>query len=359
MIKKILFFILLPSLLWASGISFTGISNPAYTAYAASSTRFKFVVMSDNHARSDLATNLGIMDNAIAAIIALDPEVVIVAGDLIEGYNSDPDDSETEYATWLDHADDLWTAGITVYATRGNHCAVSNDYSTPLAGGVAAWNNVFTGAYAMPQTGPEGEEGVTYAVTHKNATFVMVDQFATGTQFRVNQTWLDATLPTLTTTHIFVVGHGPAFQVVNWGSGLMQGSGAATRTTFWQSLESANVDALFSGHLHTMDASLITGGSPQIYQFIDGSCGGIDVSSVLTWATGFTTANSPYDFHRFYNWHKDGTSSISNTAWRGIGFYLVEVDGEDVTVSWYHYNSSDGTFYKTAFDTVFTHNAQE
>jgi hypothetical protein len=71
----------------------------------------------------------------------------------------------------------------------------------------------------LAPNGPPGEEGLTFAFTHKNCLFVGIDQYADG---RANgdthvvspetQAWLEVLLAASDRPHTFVFGHAPAYE---------------------------------------------------------------------------------------------------------------------------------------------------
>lgn len=340
MIKKILLILLFPTLCLAGGITYSGISHPPYTAFSPSSTKFRFIVASDIHCTTSCAT----LSEAIPYMIALQPELAIFCGDEIEGLTS-AETIQDQLEVFVSVTDALRSEGIDVYAIRGNHDPFeSSSYTTSCCWD--EWNAAFTGDAAMPTNGPSGEEGVTWSVTHKNATFIGLDGMTyntSGINWLINQSWLDTQLEAATTTHIFTFMHSPSFRVMSNPYNLYQN--ASARNAYWSSLLSHGVDASFGGHQHFLSTSYVGG----TYDVIVGTLGGTDVTS---WTYGYSgTVNDPYSVIDVNHYYRDGT-------FRGIGFLLVEIDDEMVTIMWYHRNA-DGSYTKTGYDTVFTNNAQE
>jgi hypothetical protein len=104
-------------------------------------------------------------------IVSQGVDLVVFPGDLVNGYNSQ-EALESQLLTWRDTMQPIYDAGIGVYPVRGNH-----DLGSPP--GTTAWNNVFSGDYALPQNGPDGELNLTYSVAHENALFLGLDEYVT------------------------------------------------------------------------------------------------------------------------------------------------------------------------------------
>ena len=115
-------------------------------------------------------------------------------GDLVNG-SSDPTTFENQLTVWRNTMQPVYDASISIYPVRGNH----EDYS------LAAWNNVFSGSYALPANGPAGEVNLTFSATHNNVFIAGMDQYVTDA--RVNQPWLSAQLAANSQPHIFARSH--------------------------------------------------------------------------------------------------------------------------------------------------------
>jgi hypothetical protein len=217
---------------------------------------WKFVVTGDSR---DDGSGDGVNDEILGeianAIIKENADLVVFPGDLVYGYCNQTT-LRTQLIKWLDTMQPVYDAGIAVYPVRGNH-----DVGVPA--GVTAWNNVFSGSYALPDNGPEGEVNLTYSVAHKNALIVGMDVYIEA--HKVNQDWLNGVLAGNTRQHVFVFTHELAFGLDGDGAhddGLYGDKGAIPpidcteeRDEFWASLEAEPgfCRLYFCGHDHFYD----------------------------------------------------------------------------------------------------------
>ena len=139
----------------------------------------------------------------------------------------------------------LYEAGIPVFPATGNH-DLSSD------GAVAA---VF--GRNIPTNGPADEVGTTYALRHRNALVLVLNEYAGTNQYRVNQPWVDAVLATNTLSHVFALGHIPAFKLYHQDC---LGLYAPERDAFWNSLSNAHARIYFGGHDHFYDHARLDDG---------------------------------------------------------------------------------------------------
>jgi len=221
---------------------------------------WKFIVSGDSRG-GDNGINAPILAEIASQIVGHNPDFVLFPGDLVSGYTT-PAILESQLLNWRTTMQPVYAAGIGVYTIRGNHDA----------GSVTAWNNVFTGAYALPGNGPAGEQNFTYSVSHKNALVLGLDQYVTS--HRVNQPWVDAQLATNSSPHVFAFGHDPAFEAQH---GDCLDSYPANRDAFWQSLADAGARAYFAGHDHFYDHARVNDGNgdldDDLHQYIVGTAG--------------------------------------------------------------------------------------
>ena len=268
-----------------------------------SSTRF--IVTGDSRGSSS-----GVNDTILAEIaqVTLEENVdfILIPGDLVYG-SLNPVTLEAELLQWRDIMQPVYDVGIGVYPCRGNHDA----------GSKAAWDNVFSGLYALPANGPSGEENITFSFTHNNVFVVGLDQY---TNFhKVNQTWLDGQFAANEQPHVFVFGHAPAFKVRHWDC---LDDFPSDRDTFWYSIAAEGGLTYFCGHDHFYDHARLDNG--------DGDPGN-DLHQLVV-----ATAGAPLK--------DDGSYNGNNGAWtpqrilheKQFGYVLVEVDGLNVTLTWKH-----------------------
>ncbi|MEN6373287.1 MAG: metallophosphoesterase [Smithella sp.] len=247
---------------------------------------WKFAVVSDTQGnnKSKACINDAVVQ-AIADDIAREkPDLVIVAGDLVNGwFRNGGTDYDAQYKNWKGAMGSVYQAGIPVFPIRGNHDSGPERLALPPlpanleppADTLIQMKKVFRKIFAepyIPQSGPVGEEGLTYSFVHKNAFFICLDQF-TGEQHKVNQAWLDRQLAQNQTPHIFVYGHEPAF-----GTGHKDNLGffSNDRDAFWNAIGRAGGKIYFCGHDHFYNRTLISDdtGRP-IRQIILGTGGGV------------------------------------------------------------------------------------
>ena len=136
-----------------------------------------FVVAGDTRG-DDNGVNTTILSEIVQATINEDADFILVLGDLVNG-SSVQAELESQLQTWLNTMEPLYSAGIGVYPCRGNHDI----------GSKAAWDTVFSGDYALPDNGPDGEDNITFSFTQGNMFIVALDQYVSGSC--INQVWLD------------------------------------------------------------------------------------------------------------------------------------------------------------------------
>jgi len=288
---------------------------------------WRFVVTCDSRDDgSGDGVNDDILGEIAGAIIAEKAEFVVFPGDLVYGYCNQTT-LQTQLIKWRDTMQPVYDAGIAVYPVRGNH-----DVGSPA--GVTAWNNVFSGSYALPDNRPEGEVNLTYSVAHRNALIVGMDVYIEAHE--VNQDWLDDVLADNTRQHVFVFTHEPAFKVKHDGClGLEPHDDK--RNIFWGTLEDEPGCRLyFCGHDHFYDRAWIDDDDAEtddVHQMVVGTAG----APKVTW---------------YEDWEPDDTDPYggTNNGWtpkrQGYesewGYVVVEIWGESkVTAHWKHRTGED------------------
>lgn len=268
---------------------------------------WRFIVTGDSR-DGDNGVNTVILGELADEIVDRQVDFVLISGDLVTGYN-DQAALQSQLDTWLKTMQPVYDAGIGVYPVRGNH-----DLGDPP--GVTAWNNTFSGAFVLPGNGPVGEKKLTYSFTHKNVLVIGLDQYVTTR--RVNQTWLDSQLAANTQPHIFVFGHEPAFKTKHTAC---LDDYPENRDAFWASIEKAGGRTYFCGHDHLYNhARVDDDGEPRndIHQYIVGTAG----APLRGWPGEYDGVNSDYTVENIY--HASA-----------FGYCLVEVNGLDVTITWF------------------------
>jgi len=284
----------------------------------------RFIVTGDTRG-GDNGVNTTILGEIADATIAEGADFILITGDLVNG-SGDQATLESQLTTWRNTMQDVYDAGIGVYPCRGNHDT----------GSKVAWDNVFTGAYALPSNGPAGEENITFSFTQDNVFVVGLDQYVTDA--RVNQTWLDTQFTSNEQPHVFVFGHEPAFSVQHLDC---LDDYPSDRNTFWNSIAAEGGRTYFAGHDHFYNHTRLDDGDADpdddLHQYIVGS-GGAPL----------------YD----WNYSYDG----DNGSWtpqlvhheKEYGYVLVEVNGSSATLTWKHrvppgiYQTNGDTFTYSA-----------
>ena len=282
---------------------------------------WKFIFTADS--RSDSASdhngvNVAILSEIADEIVKHNPDFFLFAGDLSIG-STNVDELEIQFLTWRGTMQPVYDAGIPVYAVRGNH----DCYSYPSC--LDAWYDVFSGPYALPHNGPEGESSLTYSVAHKNVLALALDELQTPNHSKnyVHQSWIDTVLATNDKPHVFAFGHFTAFKMM-WDS---LGDHPAARDLFWASLENAGGRTYFCGHEHFFDrASADDDGDPNndLYQYVIGSAG------------------APEHYWNG-NWIGDNSGRTLTSIYHTVrfGYVIVDIDGFDVTLTWMERHTND------------------
>lgn len=283
-------------------------------------TAWRFAVVSDTHVTTDST----ILSEIVAAMSADGAETALFCGDNAEaGLGTSTAELQAQLSSFRDAVAPLRSAGIGVYAVRGNH-------EDDAADDITAWNNVFAGAWAMPANGPAGETNLTYSFTLHNAMFVGLDNYATLHQ--INQAWLDQTLAANTRPHVFVFGHEPAFQVFHTDC---LGTCPVQRNTFWASLAAAHAKLYFCGHDHFFDLARIGDGDGNATNDLLQCAAGTGGSSHFMTSPGYRGTNAPY-------------TPVAMCHDDPYGYVLVEVSGtasadRGVTLTWKQRTYDPGT----------------
>ncbi len=279
---------------------------------------WSFIVTGDSRDYND-AVNLTIMPELVNEILNHDVDFVLFSGDLVQGWPVnyvDPADLvglENQLLLWRNIMQPVYDAGIGVYPVRGNHEVNSYYSGTSLT----AWNNVFTGSYALPDNGPEGEINLTYSVTHKNVFILGLGQYVVNRGHLVNQPWIDAQLAANGRRHIFAYGHVPAFKL---HSVYDLSDDVDARDAFWTSLEDAGARVYFCADTHLYDhARADDDGDPSndVHQIVVATAG----APLYTWSPPYQGPNSDWDIYQIYHAEQ-------------YGYVLVEMDGVDATFTW-------------------------
>ena len=279
-------------------------------AFNGATDKWHFIVVGDSRG-GDVGVNSEIFTEIAAEIVRVNPDFVMLPGDLVTG-SKDSKKLRAQFIKWRSIMQPVYDAQIPVYSVRGNHDLGSKKDSS----GTDAWNEVFSGAYALPSDGPAGEENVTYSVRHKNALVIALDQYSIKGRHN-NQEWLDGEFASNTSPHVFVMGHMPAFAV---GHKDCLDDYPDQRNEFLASITRAGRRMYFCGHDHFFDhISADDDGDPSndIHQLIVGTGG-----APLRENDGkYAGDNSPYTI-----------TPVARAA--KYGYMIVDVDGIEVNTTW-------------------------
>lgn len=352
---------------------------------ASAQDRWSFVMLGDTRGDNNTSTGISPYLNAIAQKIAsLNPQVVIMAGDLCNGdalntnspvypKNSNFTNADAKaiyagfFANWKTAMQPVFNystgTGIPIYTVRGNH--ENEDMGlAPIEVLKQAYQEAFS-AY-VPTNGPnngltDDQRGFSWSYTHKNVTFVAADQYfnfdptlADGTTpwsgyHSLDRTWVTQQFQQATSPYKIFISHEPIFQVdgnhgsvepYNIGAQHFFGISAAalqTRSTFWNDIGDAGAQLYLCGHLHLETVASTTNDHDHtIIQLMAGNGGAPPQEFIDQPEPGVTTL---YDNGNIVVIH--GT----NGAVQGtFGFSLATVQDDTMTLHYYSLNPSNSVW---------------
>ena len=328
---------------------------PSFNSFGEEGS-WSFAFMADTRSRikdRPQGVNARIL-NLIAKEIALDVkdqstncELVLVGGDLILGQCSQKitQSNKAAYQQWKGAMKPVYEAfhekkvpHVPIYPVRGNHEVYHIKTGITQESVINEWMSAF--GNHLPQNGPpppsiasdqiRPQKGLNYFVKHKNALFVAVDQYVKpGYGPSVNQEWLDHVLTQEKTgPHVFVFGHTPAWQTVEGKKSQSLFSYPEIRDKFWDSLRRGNCRVYLAGHQHYTAVKSIKGeASPDMWQVMSGSGG------------------APLDHGRPRVIDPDRATYLNTTDY---GYYIVKVDGNEVTLKFKYYTEADNKWITDA-----------
>jgi hypothetical protein len=242
---------------------------------------WSFVMMGDTRGEGG-STTTGISPylNTIAQKIAtLSPDLVLVAGDLINGDELPSGNPlwsyEVQYANWKTAMQPVFNystdTGIPIYPVRGNHDNCHSE-GPPVPDLKLAYYDAFS-PY-VPMNGPNygstnDQRGFSYSLTHNNATFVIADQYFYYNQtpgqdgyHELDQAWVTQQLQESGAAYKVLMGHVPFFMTSGHDS--MEhffgdnAAGFAMRTNFWNTMGTNGLQLYVTGHVHNETVVLTT-----------------------------------------------------------------------------------------------------
>ncbi len=286
-------------------------------AGSAQAQKLRFVVAGDGrsdpkaHRPEDVnGVNKLITSEVAQAVIDEKAKFLLWTGDLVYGYQKNPDDFEKQLLTWREILEPVYARHIPVLACRGNHDAGSTD-------AWARWDKVFTGKYALPQNGPATEKNLTFFYTAGPVLAIGLDQYTQKGE-AINQPWLDDVLKKHHKPFIFAFGHEPAF--MDGAHKDTMDASPEKRDAFIDSLIAAGSKVFFCGHDHLYDHMVVTKDGPtpgpEFHQLVAGTAG------APFYEEGEYTGNNTH-------WKLRRVKHIGNT----YGYILVEIDGKKAKIT--------------------------
>lgn len=299
------------------------ISTFVLTGTAIGADSWKFGVIPDTQwgpfTEENQGVGIHIIDAVVDEMIKQDVDLVIHVGDLTDKA------SEAAFAKAAEHFKPLADAGIKFYPIRGNHDSSNDESAEQFA---KAFPNL-PGTPGAEGSSPDlpGMAGLTYAFTHKDVKFVMLDIFRVKDGDRIVdykpgdfQSWIDAELQADDHRHTFVVSHKNLIGQ-NHKDNLFTSSDNINRypdmqNAFFKSLQNHGVRYYLSGHDHLYYRARIK--SPdreaEVMQIICGSC-----------ANKFYSPKAPYSLRDI---------PLAQETRRN-GFMIFTVEDDKVTGEYY------------------------
>lgn len=264
---------------------------------------FSFAVLSDSRAdKFNEGGNLNEVNvRALKALTAhayaRGAKFILFPGDLVTGYSDDVDYMRLQYSTWESTIEPI-SHYIPIYTGMGNHEVIFEEGTKRNRPSPESAEEIFAEEFTNPENSPEPDSGMppysenVYSFDYGKSHFVMLnsdyhfkedpDRYKYSRRIDKNQReWLRKDLESARKRgmkHIFVFFHEPAYP-----------NGGHTHDTlnlypnerdaFWKILDDYRVDAVFCGHEHNYNRTLVDkrinpNWRSRIYQIITGGAGG-------------------------------------------------------------------------------------
>jgi hypothetical protein len=215
-------------------------------------------------------------------------------------------------------AGDTSGSGIPYYPVRGNHELYNQVHHEDAA---QAWTDNF-GQY-LPQNGPDGQVGMTYAFTYGNGVFLILEEIVSG--LVLNQAWVDQELAANAgKQQVFAIGHTPAFAL---GETQNLSDHPAQRDALLTSLYKAGERVFLVGHDHFSARADIP---------VADSTG----ATIGTMEQIITPSGAPFNPTPWDGKYADTRVVPREYVDATMGYQLVKVDGPKVTVEFW--GTTDG-----------------
>ncbi len=286
---------------------------------------WKFAVLCDTrgdnkNTQGKECVNSEILKKIAGDIVAENCEVVIVPGDLVNGWWANGGMSyKDEFKSWKQAMSPVYAKKIPVFTVRGNHEAGPGTEYPPKPPYDITPDEKLKKIYleefgeTNPPNGPDLEKGLTYYFIHKNALFVAFDAYINPN--RLNLDWFNGVLEKRsadTTPHLFTFSHCPAFKVVHPDCLAYY---EKQRNAFWNTIAANGGRFYFCGHDHMYNrASIKADDGTEVFQVVVGSCG-----------APFKSWTPPYEDPNVKNCIKNEKDN---------GYMVVTVTGNRATGIW-------------------------
>ena len=337
---------------WFPGFSMWVIAS--FLPAAALHADWSFVMLGDTRGTRDTTTTGVSLDLPSIAqkIASLNPSLVMVAGDLVNGNDVPATSSLNNYALQFDN----WKAamqpvynyttntGIPIYTVRGNHENMCSE-GAPIPALKQDYYDAFH-TY-LPANGPnnskdDNQVGFSYSFTQNNVTFVAADQYfyydgATPDGYHaLDQNWVSGQFAASSSTFKVLMAHVPVFQTEGGGeSEHFFGDSAAgnqTRSDFWNTMGADGVQLYLCGHVHNESVATtpVTDGGT-ILQLMAGNGGAAPPDPI---------GNQP----------EPGVDVLHTSD--HFGFSLATVGADAMTIQYYSLDPVDNSWSIAAYTTV-------
>ncbi|OHE75731.1 MAG: hypothetical protein A2107_09485 [Verrucomicrobia bacterium GWF2_62_7] len=313
---------------------------------------WSFAMLGDTRGEKSSTTNgVSTYLRTIAEKIAtLNPELVLVAGDLVNGNDTNTSSHVSfaqQYASWKWAMEPVFNynagTGIPIYPVRGNHD--NNDSEgAPISELKQAYYDAFSAYVPMngPNNGPTDDQvGFSYSFTTNNVTFVAADQYFYYNQtpglngyHELDRTWVTQQFQQANSAYEVFMAHVPIFMTEGqrtpehfFGD---NAAGFQTRSNFWNALGTNGVQLYLTGHLHNETVARTTNDyGNTIIQLLAGN-GGAPLGPVTV----------------------DLDPGVELLYTNGLyGFSLATVKADEMTIEYYSLHTGDSSWTKDSYVT--------
>ncbi|MFZ2642140.1 MAG: metallophosphoesterase family protein, partial [Verrucomicrobiia bacterium] len=310
---------------------------------------WSFAMLGDTRGDRDTTlTGVSLELNAIAQKIAtLNPELVLVAGDLVNG-DDVPVSYTDQFGYWKTAMQPVFNyttgTGIPIYPVRGNHDNNASE-GPPIVELKQAYYDAFS-AY-VPLNGPNygstnNQAGFSYSFSHNNVTFVAADQYfyyTTNGYHDLDRAWVTQQFQQANSAYEVFMAHVPIFMTEGqeepehfFGK---DAAGLQIRKDFWNALGTNGVQLYLTGHLHNETVARTTNDyGNTIIQLLAGN-GGAPLGPVTV----------------------DPDPGVEVLYTNGLfGFSLATVRDDSMTIEYYSLHTNDNSWTKDSYVTLISAN---